>query len=113
MSYVMGLHGQQRDCCFSEGKLVSVLKRPLSLKNGRLLGVAACHRVLDRDRGEIVLWGKRRYGGVDLVVDYCHRRRGCAEDERRGSYHHGSDRHRRDSYFETSTSPQLQLNSHK
>ena len=32
------------------------MKRPLALKNGCFIGVAACHRVLGRDRGEIVLW---------------------------------------------------------
>src|SRR5215475_10932797 len=52
------------------------MKRPLSLKNRCFIGVAACHRILGRDRGGIVLRGERRKGGIGFVID--HRRRRCA-----------------------------------
>src|SRR5262249_59756822 len=47
-----------------------------SLKNRCFIGVAACHRILGRDRGGIVLRGERRKGGIGFVID--HRRRRCA-----------------------------------
>src|SRR5215471_1858808 len=92
-----GRPASKRDCCFSEGRLVSVMKRPLSLKNRCFIGVAACHRVLDRDRGGIVLRGERRKRGMGFVIDHRHRRSTCAKDERCGNCDHGLGRHGRDS----------------
>jgi hypothetical protein len=80
------------------------MKRPLSLKNRCFIGVAACHRVLGRDRGGIVLRGERRKGGIGFVIDHRHRRCTCAKDERCGNCDHGLGRHRRGSYFEMSMS---------
>src|SRR5262249_21272812 len=93
-----------RHCCCSEVRLVSVMKRPLSLKDWCFIGVAACHRVLGRDRGGIVLRGERRKGGIGFVVDHRHPRCICAKDERCSNCDHGLGRHRRGSYFEMSLS---------
>src|SRR5262249_39780360 len=102
--FVTGRHSEQRDCGFGKGdRLGSIMKRPLSSKNWRFIGVAACPRVLRSDCGWIILWRGRRRGGVDVVVDHRHCR-GCAYDQRQGKCDLGLGRHRRGSYFEMSLS---------
>src|SRR5262249_40496231 len=76
--FVTGRPSEQRDCGFAKGDtLGSIMKRPLSSKNWRFIGVAARSRVLRSDCGWIIVWRGRRRGGVDVVVDHRHCR-GCA-----------------------------------
>src|SRR6516165_3477944 len=103
MSYVMGPHSEQRDCCFAKKGQVRVNNEAaIVLEKWALHWCRNLPPGLGGDRSGIVLWGERRKGGVDFVIGHRHRRSGCAKGEHDSKSDRGLGRHSRGSSFEMS-----------